>query len=294
MDPDIRQTVLVTGATGQTGHAVVDQLLAAGTPVVALRHRTRPSIRAEGLSWIDGDLTGSAPAFPGVQAEQLIHATGLWLLPDRLAEARAAGVTRLVAFGSTSVIGKRDAENAYERHQRDALEEAEGRVSAEADRLGMAWTILRPTLTYGAGTDQNVSAAARFIERFGFYPIAGTAAGARQPVHVGDLAEAAARALESPAAIGRVYDLAGGETLSYREMIGRIFDVLDRPRRLIRVPCLAMLADVWGRVSRNRVLTADVVRRMSSDLRFDDRAAREDFGYTPRAFLSAGRRDLGL
>ena len=294
MSSDVQRTVLLTGATGQTGRAVLDHLLAAGSPVVALRHRSRLSIENDRLRWVDGDLVGLAPAFSGIQAGRMIHTTGLWLLPDRLAEVRAAGVTRLVAFGSTSVIGKRDSDSGYERRQRDALENAEARIRVEAERLGIDWTILRPTLTYGAGSDRNVSAAARFIARFGLYPVAGASDGGRQPVHVADLAAAAVRALTTPAAAGRVYDLAGGETLAYREMIGRIFDALERPRRLVRVPCLAAMAGLWGRVSGNPVLTADVVRRMSADLLFDDSAARQDLGYAPRRFLSAGRQDLGL
>ena len=100
----------------------------------------------------------------------------------------------------------------------------------------MEWVILRPTLIYGRGRDKNISEMARFIRRFGFFPIFGQAEGLRQPVHAEDVAGACVAALETSAATNRMYYLSGGETLSYREMTGRIFSVLGRHPRLLHVP----------------------------------------------------------
>lgn len=69
-------------------------------------------------------------------------------------------------------------------------------------------------------------------------PLVGGAPGLRQPVHAEDLAIGALAAAASPAAINKFYALPGAETLSYREMIGRIFDGLGMPRRTISVPPL--------------------------------------------------------
>ena len=63
---------------------------------------------------------------------------------------------------------------------------------------------------------------------------------------------------------------------------------------MVAIPWLANLVGLWGRVSGNPVLTTDVARRMCIDPLFDDSAARQDLGYAPRRFLSAGRHDLGL
>ena len=139
---------------------------------------------------------------------------------------------------------------------------------------------------------EDASAAARFIGRFGFYPVHGAAAGRRQPVHADDLAAAALAALDCDTAAGRSYALGGGETLAYRDMIGRIFDVLDRPRRIVRTPLLPVMLDVAGAVLPGSELTGDVARRMNMDLDFDDGSAARDFGYAPRGFLSGGRADL--
>ena len=75
-------------------------------------------------------------------------------------------------------------------------------------------------------------------------------------------------------------------------MIGRIFDVLDRPRRIVRTPLLPVMLDVAGAVLPGSELTGDVARRMNMDLDFDDGSAARDFCYAPRGFLSGGRADL--
>jgi nucleoside-diphosphate-sugar epimerase len=62
----------------------------------------------------------------------------------------------------------------------------------------------------------------------------------RQPVHAEDLAIGAiAAAASGGAAIDKTYAPSGGETMSYREMAGRIFDALGNPRRIISAPPFA-------------------------------------------------------
>jgi len=286
--------ILVTGATGQIGQALVKRLLAANGPVVALCHRHRIPNSAPGLTWVNGDLADDQVDFGTRKIDRLVHATGLWLLPRHLPALRALGVRRIVAFGSTSIFGKVESGSRFEKGQISAINEAAQDLVEQCSKLEVDWTILRPTLTYGVGIDRNISAAARFIDRFGFYPISGSASGLRQPVHADDLAAASVLALAAPTTAGRSYDLGGGETLLYREMIGRIFDVLGRPRRFISVPLLGPLVGVWGWMSGNSELNSEVVSRMNRDLVFDHGDAAGDFGYAPRNFLADGRADLGV
>ncbi len=285
------RSLLLFGATGQIGSGVLAAAPRQGWRVLALRHRnTAPQVGD--TVWFDGDLTIPPLRLPDGDIFALVHATGLWLLPPHLDDLRHAGLRRLVAFSTSSVIGKRDTRNPRERQVVADIAAAENVVRARCDALGIAWTILRPTLVYGQGHDMNVTAAARLIERFGVFPVAGAAAGLRQPVHADDLAAAALAAIDCRAAHGETYYLCGGETLAYREMIGRVFDCLGRRRRLVPVPFLGTLAALWGRLGGNPAITADTARRMSRDLVFDDGPARRDFGYKPRGFLGGGRDDL--
>ena len=75
------------------------------------------------------------------------------------------------------------------------LEQGEDALRKWAELNRVQWVILRPTLIYGYGQDKNVSEIARFVRRFGFFPLIGKAQGLRQPVHADDVAEACKAAL---------------------------------------------------------------------------------------------------
>ncbi|MDI6746185.1 MAG: hypothetical protein QMD17_03475 [Rhodocyclaceae bacterium] len=82
---------------------------------------------------------------------------------------------------------------------------------------------LPPTLIYGLGRDKNIAEMARFIRRFGFFPVLGKATGLRQPIHTADVAGACLGALRAPDAANRDYNISGGETFAYRDMVARVF-----------------------------------------------------------------------
>jgi nucleoside-diphosphate-sugar epimerase len=187
-------------------------------------------------------------------------------------------------FSSTSVLTKLDSEVFAEREMLRALADAEQKIVAACKRSNVGWTILRPTLIYAEGRDLNISPLARLIRRFGFMPVVGGAPGLRQPVHAEDLAIGAIAAAASPAAANKFYSLPGAETLSYREMIGRIFDGLRLPRRTISVPVFLWRAGFA--MARPLFPGANVAMgiRMLKDMTFDSTPAIRDFGWNPRAF----------
>jgi uncharacterized protein YbjT (DUF2867 family) len=131
-----------------------------------------------------------------------------------------------------------------------------------------------------------VSDIARFVRRLGFFPVAGAGRGRRQPVHAADLAAAALAVLDNPATFDRAYDLPGGETLSYCEMVGRIANGLGREARILHVPLPLLRAGLAlaRRLPGLGHLTPAMAERMNEDLVFDPTAARKDFGYDPRPF----------
>ena len=270
-------TVLVLGATGQVGVCILRRLARAGRPMIALcRHPPADSL--PGIEWLARDLR-QALDLGTAKPEMAIHATGAWHLQPHLTALRAAGVRRLVCFSSTSKVTKAESSSAAERNIAGRLAAAEKAVAES----GMAWTVLRPTLIYGLGLDQNVSAAARFIRRWHFFPLAGPGRGLRQPVHADDLAAAAVRLLEDDTHAGRSFDIAGGETMTYRAMIEQIFIVLGLKPRFLRLPGLGA---VPGRIGA-------VAQRMEQDLSVDNNEVWQELGLLPRTYLAAGRADLG-
>ncbi len=94
------------------------------------------------------------------------------------------------------------------------------------------------------------------------------------------------QSLDASASYDKAYNLSGGETLAYVDMVRRIFEVLGRRPRFIRIPILVFrltvtLARLHPRFAH---LTLDMATRMQADLVFDHGDATRDFGYSPGKF----------
>jgi nucleoside-diphosphate-sugar epimerase len=229
-------TSLVVGGTWLVGGYIVEHLLRGGARPLAL---SRAQQGKPGVDWFRGNLQKpDTPTFPAFTT--LYCTADAVLLADALPRLFGPSLRRVVAFSSTSVITKQDTKVAAERETIRKLADAERRIAAACEQHNVGWTMLRPTLIYAECRDTNISPLSRLIRRFGFMPLVGGAPGLRQPVHAEDLAIGAIAAAGSAAAVNKVYALPGGETLAYREMIGRIFDGMRLPRRTISVPPLLM------------------------------------------------------
>jgi nucleoside-diphosphate-sugar epimerase len=281
--------LLVIGATGQIGEYVLARTQDRPVTAMARVPGRLPELNNLQSVAFEAD-QGVAPDLE--MPRQAIATIPVWLLAPLVDQLSDHGVQRLVCFSTTSVLGKADTSTPHEKAVVERVCDAEQRLQDRSHANDMALTILRPTMIYGTGRDRTVAAAGRFIRRFGIYPVYGGALGARQPVHADDLAAAAISALNNPQTHGRTYALGGSETLSYRDMIARIFAVLERSPRMINVPGLPQILAFAGSVIPDSELSADVARRMNQDLAFDDGTAGADFGYEPRSFLSGGVQDL--
>lgn len=276
------RSALVFGGSGQVGAALLARLAVAGWEVLAVSRQPRGPGGAR-LRWVQGGLDAplSLPrAFDAVFSCGPLDLFSSWY--------GRSGIEcgRVLAFGSTSMHAKRDAADASERALAARLRAAEERLFRETAARGAAATVLRPTLVYGAGRDQSLTRIAALASRAGFFVLPRGAAGLRQPVHVEDLAAAALSAVDSVACRGSGYDLPGGETLPYREMVARTLAALSPQPRLLEVPGpLFRLALAAGRAGgRLRGMPPGAVARMREDLVFDPAPARRDFGYAPRSF----------
>lgn len=275
-------TALVFGGSGQIGAALLVRLRSEGWQALALSREARAD--ASGLRW----LRGGFPQPAGLPEEvDAIFSCGPL---DGFAQWYAqAGIRsgRVVAFGSTSVHVKHASGDAGERDVARRLREAEAALFAAATARGAAATVLRPTLVYGVGRDATLTRIAGMAQRFGRFVLPRDAKGRRQPVHVDDLADAALAACDSPAAHGRGYDLPGGETLAYVELVRRVLACLSPPPRLHLLPMplfrALLVAARAGGIARG--LGSEAIVRMRDDLVFDAGPAARDFGYAPRAFV---------
>ncbi len=286
--------IIITGPGSLVAHSLIPQLLEHSFSLLLLGRRRRYSDEAN-IMYLPVDLDRKAGRIDAVkvlatEAEPFffIHLAPIWLLPIFLRELLAAGVllTRLVAFSSTSRLVKQHSKDLGERKLAARLAEGEAQVIALcADHL--PWTIFRPTLIYDGRRDKNIFFIRSFIRRFGFFPVAGPATGLRQPVYVDDLAAAVMAVLDNRQTYNTIYNLGGGETMTYQQMVSRIFQSLGKQERIISLPPVLFSSLIrFARLFRPRLgVSPAMVQRMNEDLSFDFRAATRDFAYQPRGFL---------
>jgi nucleoside-diphosphate-sugar epimerase len=281
------------GATSLVGECLLPLLTKAGWQVTAFSRRAIEQVGG-GAEWRQispadrqGDVKRADLAeWRREKITCWLCVAPLWVLADYLDILEASGVRRIVAMSSTSRFTKENSPDPAEQAVARRLAEAECHLQTWAETQGVTWVILRPTLIYGRGRDKNVCEIARFIRRFGFFPLLGPAEGLRQPVHAEDLAAACLAALEAPAAANRAYNLCGGETLPYREMVRRVFVTLNRRPRLLKIPLsgFSIMLAVMRLLPRYRHWSVAMAERMSCDLVFDNTDALRDLKFTPRPF----------
>ncbi len=275
----VKAEVGVLGATSLVGECLLPALSQIEWQVVAFSRR--PGVSASRVEWLQLPLTNDATEIP-----YWICVAPIWVLPDYFKLIEASGARRIVALSSTSRFTKVDSGDAAEQAVVARLIDGERQLQAWAQRRGIEWVILRPTLIYGLGRDKNICEIARFIRRFGFFPLFGKANGLRQPIHAQDVASACLAALKAPEAANHAYNITGGETLTYREMVGRVFAALGRRACVLTVPLwgFRLAATMLRYIPRYRNWSASMAERMNQDLVFEQFEPARDLNFDPRGF----------
>ncbi len=279
------------GASSLVGKCLIRLLVKNNARVFAFSRQSIESF-GDGIAW--RNLSDSRPESSD-QLDQWICVAPIWVLSDYFPLIEASGARRFVVLSSTSRFTKFGSGDKTETVLAARLIEAEDRVVAWAKSRGIDWVILRPTLIYGLGCDKNIKEIARFINRFGFFPVLGPAQGLRQPIHAEDVAYACFSSSQAPGAANRAYNISGGETLTYRAMVERVFVALGHRPLLLTMPLWSFRLAV--RVLRclplYRQWSAAMAERMNRDFVFDHSDAARDFGFKPGGFALAAE-DLPL
>ena len=188
----------------------------------------------------------------GRQKFQTVQAQGARFVAE---EAAKAGITNFVQL---SAIGA-SADSASEYARSKALGEAA--VLAAVPTA----VILRPSIVFGP-EDKFFNRFANLARFTPALPLIGGGETKFQPVYVGDVAEAALRALNGGAKPGATYELGGPETRSFKELLEYILDVTGRKRMLVNLPfpVAKMQASVLELLP-GKLLTVDQVTLLETD-----------------------------
>ena len=283
--------VYITGATGFVGRAVIQAVRAEGHVVRCLvRRGSEPDLHGfEAIERVEGDvlsppsdleagMTGCDTVIHlvgavrehrsrGITFERLHHEA----TRNVLAVAAQAGVRRYLHM---SALGTRADARARYHQTKWAAEEA---VRAS----GLAWTIFRPSIIYGAG-DGFVSILARMVRRLPVVPLISDGRQRLQPVPVEHVAAGFARAVSIEASVKQTYTVTGPDTVSVHELLTLIAAAVHRRLRTIPVP-LRMVRGMARTLHHvpSFPISPDQLLMLDEDNTGDARSFYETFGLTP-------------
>ena len=296
-------SVLVTGATGFLGAALLPRLQREGHEVRAFARR--PEAVAAGVPVVAGDAvagTGLDEALEGIDvAYYLIHSmegaasarsfdrTERTAVEHFAAAAQRAGVRRAVYLG-----GLVPADKVASRHlgSRLAVEEVLlGGATPEA-------VAFRASIVVGAKS-RSFRFLVRLVERAPFLPLPGWAGNRTQPIDERDVLALLLAAASSPEVTGPLsMDIAGPDVVSYGQMVEAIRDhlLLSRPSiSLGRLTMTPIAAKVAAAIAGEDVgLIEPLMESLEADLLPRDDRAAGFFGVRMHSFDAAVEHALGV
>ena len=236
--------ILVTGGTGVVGASTVSALVERGHHVRLLSRHAERDARAwpNRVTAIAGDVSDAASVTGAADGcDVVVHLVAIVneAPPEAtfervnvggtrhvLAEAERAGVRKIVYISS---LGCERGESPYHRSKLAGEELVRG--------FGGEWIIVRPGAVYGPG-DEHLSVLLRMVRTLPAMPIIGDGNQPVQPLWHEDAAAAIAMAVERDDLNGGVYDLAGAELTSQRDLVDRMRRLTNRTSVDIPVPQL--------------------------------------------------------
>ncbi len=314
-------TILVTGATGFLGSALVTELLRQQQPVRILA-RDEARARAQFGDAVDivvGEITDTAQVQRAVEDASIVyHLAGRLYHPSTPAELYyhthvegtrilldackgQSSLQRIVHCSTTGVHGAtgrtpaaEDAPfaptNPYEKSKLGG----ESLALQACKEDGLPVSVARPGLVYGPG-DLHLLGFFVSIKKGRPSLIDGGRA-LIHPIYIDDMTTALLLCAERPQAIGHSYNIAGDQPVSFRQLSEAIAHSLGRPFPKGDIPLwLANLAsDIFALIpgirGENAPLTRSRVKFLTNSRVYDIERARSDLGFAPTMPLEEGMR----
>jgi uncharacterized protein YbjT (DUF2867 family) len=229
--------ILLTGATGTVGSALLRRLTADGRPVRALvRDQRRLGDQRVRVQIALGDLS-DPPSFRNALrgVHTVIHlAASIRDQPlGSIEELNAVATLRLVRAAERAGVERFaffSAMNAH-HHSRTRFFRAKALAEEAVEESPIPSLIFKPSIIYAPG-DPWLTLLNR-LSRLPVMPISGSGRALYQPIWADDVAEAVVNSLS---ASNSTYELAGPEVLSYNDIVKTVLRAERRRRRLVHVP----------------------------------------------------------
>jgi uncharacterized protein YbjT (DUF2867 family) len=222
----VREIVLVTGATGNVGRQVVDQLVGGGAGVRALVRKPEGAGLPDGVELVRGDLADPASLDAALAGVDVVFLVWPFLGSDgasAVVDAIARRARRVVYLSSMGVRDDRE-------RQADSINQSHAELERLIASSGVDRTILRSggmaTNTLGWAPQVRAEGVVR-------WPFAEAR---RSLVHERDVAAVAVRALTEDGHAGAAYPLTGPESLTQAAQVRAIGEAIGRPVRFEEIP----------------------------------------------------------
>jgi uncharacterized protein YbjT (DUF2867 family) len=222
--------ILVTGATGNVGGAVIANLTAMGANVRALvrDESEAQGLRDAGVEVVVGDLDKPetlTPAFSGVDKVFLatpVNPNQVSLARNGIAAARRAGSPHIVRLSAGPLNTAADSPARVTRQHAE--------IDAELEASGLPYTLLRPH-----GFMQNTLMAAQTVASEGvvYMPVK---EGKMGMIDFRDIADVAAKVLTEAGHEGKTYGLTGPSSISVRDIAAGLSKALGKEVKYVDVP----------------------------------------------------------
>ena len=304
--------VLVTGATGYTGTALVRKLLDIGVHVRAVARKSSNIAPLENLpiTWLRGEVFDEqtiksamedvhyvfhvAAAFRDPKSTEQdyrnVHLKSTQLIVDEA--LRNPDFKRLVHVSTMGVHGHIENPPGDETfpfspgdgYQRTKAE-AEIWLKDFAKDKDFPYTIIRPCAIYGPGEKRLLKLYKMATRKF--FPILGQGKCWYHLVHVEDLVGAMIVAATEPRALGEAFIIGSSEPIQLEEMAAIIAREFNHRLRIVRLPIspFFLLGDICEAICKPLKINPPIYRRRvafySKDRNFSTQKMREVLGYQP-------------
>lgn len=227
--------IIVLGATGNTGGALVKELKAAGADfkcVVRDVERAK-KILGNDVDCVQGDLSDYASLVAAFQGgDTLFLHSGH---SPAIEEQQINGVNAAKEAGIGTIVKVAGAEGGMHPDCPSHIMRMHHAVEQAVMDSGLSWTILRPGFFM-----QNVMAAIPAIKAKGIIPNPFASDRKVNMIHTADTAAVAAKVLTGDGHDGKIYALYGNE-ISFAEIAAELSSQLGREIKHVQIPKQAML-----------------------------------------------------
>ena len=288
--------VLVTGGNGYVGKYVLAELVRRRIQVTTLAHEDRPvpgEIKHAGRVVVGDILQKESIRFALDGVDAVIHLAAAVRISDakRNFDVNLQGTRNLIDVCQEARVGRVIFTSSVSVLKRKRGPYGESKLQAEKlfEQSSLDYTIFRPEMIYGL-EGKGINNVIRYTLGFPFViPLIGNGRWIRQPVSVNDVARVLVESIENRRTFRKIYPLAGGDKVQFRELVDMI--ALAAGVRKVKI-CLPVWLCYWSavvmeRLLRNPPFTSENVRSLSQNTEMDISEMVQDTGFQPTS-LSAG------